>query len=69
MEKREISSCRGKEWCPAEYDSHCMLSEEKFDTVYDGIPDSCPLRKSPILLQLKAEVLVGMQNAKRNKSP
>ena len=62
MEKVEISSCRvgsGKEWCPAEYDSHCMLSEKKFDTVYDGIPDNCPLRKSPILLQLKAEVLIG----------
>ena len=58
MEKVEISSCRGKEWCPAEYDSHCMLGKD-VDTVLDNIPDNCPLRKSPILLQLKAEVLMG----------
>lgn len=54
----EISSCWrfvGKEWCPAEYDGHCMLGKN-IDTIGDGVPNNCPLRKSPILLQLNAEV-------------
>ncbi len=53
----EIISCQGKEWCPVEYDGHCMLGEN-VDTVTDGIPANCPLKKSPILLQLKAERLM-----------
>lgn len=65
MEKIEISSCRrfiGEEWCPAENDGHCMLSdnvETIVETLADNVPYNCPLKKSPILLQLKAEVLMG----------
>lgn len=57
MEIRKVLSCRrftGKEWCPAENDSHCMLGWN-IDTVNDGIPYNCPLIKSPILLQLKID--------------
>jgi len=64
MDVIEISSCRtfttdsGVNWCPAENDGHCMLSRN-VDTVADSVPDNCPLKKSPILLQLKAEILAG----------
>ena len=64
METVKIASCRamtGKEWCPAEYDSYCMLGKN-IDTIHDGIPFNCPLIKSPILLQLKTEVLIKKQN-------
>ncbi len=57
----EISSCKpflNKEWCPAEYDGHCMLGEN-IVTVTDGIPANCPLKESPILLQLTREILNG----------
>lgn len=56
----EIESCgwnNGEKWCPAEYDGHCMLGD-KVDTIRDGVPNNCPLRKSPVLLQLKAEVIL-----------
>ena len=55
-----IESCRsfnsGK-WCPAEYDGHCML-EGGIETTADKVHDNCPLRKSPVLFQLTAEVLM-----------
>jgi len=50
-----ISSCRrfiGKEWCPVEYDSHCMLNG-KIETLGDDVPKECPLRKHSFLLELK----------------
>ena len=62
MARIEIVSCRAflrKGWCPAEHDGHCMCGEN-IDTVSDGIPGNCPLKESPILLQLKAEALVGV---------
>lgn len=60
MEIREISSCDRfveTEWCPAENDGHCMLGRD-IETIGDGIPNNCPLLKSPILLRLKAKVVV-----------
>jgi hypothetical protein len=58
-ELKEIESCRGITWCPVDYDGHCML-KQGVDTIENGIPHNCPLKKAPVILQLKAEVL---QNA------
>ncbi len=69
MDKLEIVSCRqgiGEEWCPVEYDGHCMLGSSKVETTADGIPHNCPLKKSPVILLLKAEaILINTEPLKR----
>lgn len=48
--------------CPAEHDSHCTLGFN-VDTISDSVPANCPLRKSPITLQLKDDILVTLAEA------
>ena len=64
MDLIEITKCggaigpNGRDWCPFEYDSHCSIGN-CVDTKPNSVPQDCPLRKSSVGFQLKAEVLLG----------